>query len=49
MATESTEDTESNDIIKTHLECISITNGITDPAAVLIDSSNLHYRDGTLP
>jgi len=41
--------TESNDIIKTRLKCISITHGITDPAAVLNDSSDLHYRDGALP
>jgi hypothetical protein len=49
MATESTEPTESKDIINTYLKYISINNDITDAAVVIIDSSNFHCRDHTLP
>ena len=49
MATESTEPTESKDIINTYLKYISINNGIKDPAVVILDSSNLHCWDRTLP
>jgi hypothetical protein len=42
--------TESTDIFKTCLKCVSITNlAVTDSAAVLINSSNLHCRDRTVP
>jgi hypothetical protein len=49
MATESAEPTGSKDIIKTYLKYISINNGIMDPAVVILDSSNLHCWDLTLP
>jgi len=49
MATESTEPTDSKDIINTYLKYISINNDFMDHAVVIIDSGNLHCWDRTLP